>query len=317
MAEIRIVNTDSLNVRATPTSRSSINIISRFYAGDEVEMFPDPNNTSSFWVRIKKIINNKELVGYVGGKYLDKKSDTTPVTQMEFNSLEAVHLLENKRNVTRSNPHGRVYPLGESSRPTRDLNSRQKRIDSLHKIVDWLDVEKSERYQPTSKYTYCNIYTYDYCYLGGAYLPRVWWNPDSQCALLRNKKVNVVLDYLNNSFTVREMNANNLHLWLEEFGAKFGWERKFDVTEVQKDANEGKICIITAQQLDANRSGHICPIVPETDSLKADYNDDGTVKFPLQSQAGGRNRKYFTHFGDHAKWWVRINYRDFGFWVHD
>lgn len=41
--------------------------------------------------------------------------------------------------------------------------------------------------------------------------------------------------------TIREMRADDLHAWLIEFGASFGWQRVFDATALQAAANGGGI----------------------------------------------------------------------------
>ncbi len=312
MADQFVVNVMGLNVREKPTSVSSINIVGRINQGDRCEHFPsDLDNTK--WIRIRMMIDDSELVGFVAKRFLDP-ADGGNVAPQVSDHLSVVHMPENKRHIDRDNKQGRAFPIGESNRPKRVHSSIAKKAASLHKIVDWLDVEKSKRFAPESSKTFCNIYAYDYVYLTGCYIPRVWWMSSAIANLVQGKEVTVKYGQ-----TVKEMNANSLHEWFEEYGGVFGWKRKFDITEVQEDANKGKVCIITARRIELNRSGHIVAVVPEVegnDALSAVRFDDGRVKFPLQSQAGGTNRKYFKDING-SKWWSWSIYSDFGFWVHD
>ncbi len=311
MAEkFEVINVpDYLNVRETPTSSSNLNIVARILQGDIVESNPSSLD-STRWMRIKKDIDGTEMVGFVAKRFLKKISGNSS-SRRTAKTLSAVHMTEGKSHVDRSNPNGRAFPLGEPNLPKYDTTSVAKRIESFHKIVDWLDVEKSKRFRPTTKSTFCNIYAYDLVYLIGAYIPRVWWTAASVNSLLKNKEIEIIY-----SQTIQEMRANQLHLWFEEFGNLFGWTRKFDIDEVQEDANKGKVCVITAKQMIDVRSGHIVLVAPENDQHKATRNEDGKVVFPLQTQAGRTNRKYFTDVNN-SKWWTNRDYQDFGFWVHD
>lgn len=304
-----IVKVTGSNVREEPNSSSGVNIVARLRAGDRCEHFPgDLDNTK--WMRIRMDIDDTEMIGYIARSLLREETGLTTIPD-EADELVAVHMPQNREHVDRDNKQGRAFPIGEPNRPFRNRESIATKAESLHQIVDWLDVEKSDRYAPNSSQTFCNIYAYDYVFLAGAYIPRVWWKSSAIADLVRGMTVKIIY-----GVSVKEMNVNSIHYWFEEYGGIFGWKRKFDVNEVQEDANNGKICVITAQQVNLNRSGHIVAIVPETDTLKADRYDNGKVKYPVQSQAGRTNRKYFTHVNN-GKWWTRVDYRDFGFWVHD
>jgi len=188
--------------------------------------------------------------------------------------------------------------------------SSASRVQALTDIIEWLDVENTahERYKPvTNGPTYCNIYAYDYCFLAGVFLPRVWWTSKALVDLAAEKSV--VPSY---GATVNEINANTLFVWLKDFGADFGWRRTASLEEMQDAANEGKVAIICAAHKKPNRSGHIVAVVPETSSNKAERKDGLVVK-PLQSQAGRTNRNYQTD-----TWWIRlaVNYREHGFWIN-
>ncbi len=306
---------DYLNVRETPTSSTNLNIIGRLNNGDIVEGFPSDIDSDK-WGRFKRETDGGTMVGYIAKRFL-KKLTSLP-KKRSSDTLSEVHMTENLSHIDRDNKLGRAFPIGEKDRPKRKKTSNATKIESLHKIVDWLDVEKSARYGPESTKTFCNIYAYDYAYLAGVFVPRVWWMSTSISKLMQSKIRGGKNESVDISYgqTIFEMNANNIHIWFEEFGDLFGWTRYFDVTEFQNEVNKGKVGIITARQMDVNRSGHIVPVVPENDTHKAQRDPNGKVLFPLQSQAGRTNRKYFTDV-NHAKWWTMKNYIDFGFWLHD
>ena len=166
----------------------------------------------------------------------------------------------------------------------------------------------SIRYLRKGSTTYCNIYAYDYCYLSGVYIPRVWWTQKSIIELSKGKEVPVFY-----GDTVTELNANSLHNWLRDFGADFGWMRIFSVDEAQLTANNGKMVVVCAKRVTTNRPGHICAIVSETDSFKAKRKSDGSISAPLQSQAGSNNYKYKAA----NQWWTSSKFQSFGIWVHE
>lgn len=161
---------------------------------------------------------------------------------------------------------------------------------SVGKVIDFLDVEKSARYAPTKTSTYCNIYAYDYARAMGCYLPRVWWKNDKESDVIKYGE------------TVRELSANELYDWFQKFGAEYGWHAITSMTEAQKYANDGKCVICVAANNNAKSSGHITAVVPETSAHKAvksgGITGKETVVYPLQSNAGRTNKKYFA-----SKWW--------------
>jgi hypothetical protein len=154
-------------------------------------------------------------------------------------------------------------------------------------------VESSARYQRTERSTYCNIYAFDYCFLAGVYLPRVWWTPRALMQL--HTGALVVAQY---EQSVRELGANSLHDWLIDFGGDFGWTRTFDLTELQSEVNQGCAGVICAKRKDVSRSGHITCVVPEVPGHGA-TRAGSSVQAPLQSQAGATNKKLFS-----SDWWV-------------
>ena len=134
-------------------------------------------------LKIRVVLNGKTKEGYVSGKYLqplaEAPTELTLVpqeTSIDF-EISPVHMTENRTNITRRRDGGRAYPLGEANRPGRSGGKPENRVKSVLKIIKYLNSENSQhqRYQPKQKTTYCNIYAYDFCYLAGVYLPRVWW----------------------------------------------------------------------------------------------------------------------------------------------
>lgn len=198
--------------------------------------------------------------------------------------MKPVHL-PTTQPVTRMNLR-RANPLNESNMPKSDGTP-----ESLHAIIKWLNVTKSARYQRTPKDTFCNIYAYDYAYLCGAYLPRVWWSAKALADM--KKGIDVGVQY---GKTVFEQNANALYDWFRLVSGSMGWCKIESKTEAQKLANEGKCVIMVGARTGRKGSGHITAIVPETDKHKAigtkGIGTERIVTVPLQSQAGAVNFEY-------------------------
>lgn len=196
--------------------------------------------------------------------------------------IPEIHLnstVPTKRNMV----NRRAYPLNES-----DMPKGNGTVEGLREIIDFLNVEKSERYKRDTKSTYCNIYAYDYAYLCGAYVPRVWWSDSALKELnFANPKYGVNL---------REMNANALYDWFPKYGAGFGW-KEVNKTNAQISANQGKCVIMVAANKNRAKSGHIVAVVPENDTVKS-VGANGIIIYPVMSQAGAVNKKYFN-----SEWW--------------
>lgn len=195
--------------------------------------------------------------------------------------IPPVHL--SKDSVTREQTKTRAFPLSEKDMPKSDGTP-----EAIHKIVDWLDVENSPRYARTPVATFCNIYAHDFALLMGAFLPRVWWTEKA----IANQ--NFAIKY---GSTVRELNANALWDWFPQYGSQFDWEKVQNATEAQERANNGECVVLVAANKNRRRSGHIVVVVPETKEHKP-VGGNGRVIYPLQSQAGAFNKKYFA-----KKWW--------------
>ncbi|MDI1324908.1 MAG: SH3 domain-containing protein [Algoriphagus sp.] len=304
------VTANELRLRSTPNSQTNRNIVAVLSNGQLVEKIA--NAGTDWWEVRVQLSGGPAATGYVANRYLEAIPSQSPPTSTPApilaNYVTPVHLQENRGNVTRKVTTGRAYPLGEPNRPSRDRSSVAAACSSIHNIINWLNVEQSARYAPTSSSTYCNIYAHDYCYLNGVFLPRVWWT--SRALIELNHMHQVPVQY---GQTVNEMNANSLLRWFLEWGDDFGWRRVFDLNELQAEANRGKVCIISGRNANENSSGHICAVVPENNLQKTTRHADGSVRIPLQSQAGRVNKKYFNN----SLWWLTRTFADFGYFVHD
>jgi hypothetical protein len=100
-----------------------------------------------------------------------------------------------------------------------------------------------------------------------------------------------------------------------KWGEDFGWKQMTDLTAIQeKVTSEGGIGIICAKRKTVGLSGHIVPIVPETEKKKA-FRENGVVLYPLQSQAGKINYNYFAR--KRRDWWNHIRYSSFVLYYHE
>ena len=198
----------------------------------------------------------------------------------------------------------KFHPMIDETIPYRNLKSVESKRKSLHRIIKKLDVKNSKRYQRTPKDTYCNVYSFDYCYFAKVYLPTVWWTKESIDKLEQGSNVIPVLYE-----TVRPIYSSAIHDWFQEWGDFFGWERMTSLTEIQKKVtSEGGVGIICAKRKTAGLSGHIVPIVPETEKKKA-FRENEEVIYPLQSQAGQLNYNYFAR--KRRDWWNLSRYSAF------
>jgi hypothetical protein len=296
-----VVSATNLNLRSEPKINLA-NRIATLPQGHPVDKLADGPEG---WWKVKTTLNGAALVGFAAHQFLTEQGAGAPPPAA---GISAVHLRENRPDVKRSGTSGRAFPLGESGAPHRDGTSPQERVQQLHEIVEYLDVEQNARYRAATGETYCNIYAYDFCYLAGVYLPRVWWTSRALTDLAAGRAVSVRY-----GDTVRELNANALYDWLEDFGTDFGWRRLVQVEDLQQAANVGAVAVICAQRKELNRSGHICVVVPERPPQTA-KRTGASVHLPLQSQAGARN---FCYSCGTSRWWAGAQFRGFSFWVHD
>lgn len=291
------VKATALNFRSTPNVRSG-NIIAVLPQGQIVTRLQGTD--SDHWWKVSTQISGQTLEGFVAKDNLSAIAVAEDIVTPTGSSIPEVHLKKSSL-VARSQTSGRAFALNESGQPTRTTANPAK----LTEIINWLKVEQSNRYKRRPDATFCNIYAYDYAYLANVFLPRVWWTSKAILDLKAGKQIPI-----NYGQTVRELNANSIFDWFEDYGDDFGWVRVFDLTKLQDAANQGQVCIISAQRKNLNKSGHICAVVPEISGETA-IRQGTTVIEPLQSQAGATNFAYGT-----STWWTHEKFRSFGFWKH-
>lgn len=201
-------------------------------------------------------------------------------------------------------------PISDSNIPFRDLTSPESKRKSIGQLIDKLNVVSSIRYQRTIEDTYCNVYSYDFCYFCKVYLPTVWWTDDALKKIVQGEDVEAVFEE-----TVDRIYSSAIHDWFLQWGSNFGWERVFTADEIQNKVNtNGGVGIICAKRKEKGLSGHIVPVVPETDLNKA-YRENDIVVYPLQSQAGKLNYNYFSEVK--KDWWNDELYSSHVFYYHE
>jgi hypothetical protein len=294
------VHATLLNLRSTPIlDADGGNIITRLKSHEIIDVLDNSNHD---WFKISCINRRPAIDGYAASRYL-KPVDTLRPDNISF--LQPVHLKQNDH--ARRNYHGAwQYPLSELTMPRVDVAfDITQKISAMHKIISYLQVSQSARYQ-RDIHTYCNIYAYDYCYLAGVFLPRVWWRNKALIRLKEGQAVEPLYDV-----TVDEVRANDLFTWLEEWGEDYKWTRTYDLNELQSKVDLGGVGVICAQNINPSASGHICCVVPESGD-KIATREGGKVVCPLLSQAGAINLPYYNN----NKWWVRLSsrFRHIGFW---
>ncbi|MBF4491212.1 hypothetical protein IRZ83_01560 [Flavobacterium sp. JLP] len=222
-----------------------------------------------------------------------KKADLLPDAESRLDSMEM-----------------KEKPILDSTIPFRDLTNAESKKESIHRLINKLDVETNLRYQRTVEDTYCNVYSYDFCYFAKVYLPTVWWTDESLQKIVKGQEIEPVFEQ-----SVDRIYSSAIHDWFLEWGASFGWKRMFTADEIQNKVNaEGGIGIICAKRKIKGLSGHIVPVVPETDLHKA-YRENGVVIYPLQSQAGKLNYNYFAEV--RKDWWKDELYSSYVFYYHE
>ncbi len=252
-----------LTLRSAPVvaDRTRVGVLNQ---GKEVQVLGPAGEPG--WVRIRVSLSGLLREGVVAERYLkalppSRGAASVPATPAQAAALPAAHMQPDRADITRRRDGGRAYPLGEAGRPARAGGDAASLAASVSAIVDYLDVANPAhlRYRPAGGTTYCNIYATDLAYLCGVYLPRVWWT--DRALLQLREGAQVAVEY---GRTVRELNANSLYDWLEDFGPAFGWRREVELTALQAAANAGQVCVIVARRVDLNRPGHITAVVPET-----------------------------------------------------
>ncbi len=305
-----------LNLRSAPRV-SATSLLAVLTQGSAVEVRGPA--TVAGWVRVRVLLNGALREGVVGEQYLvalapRPRSRSAPRARgrsaAPLPALPAAHLQAERADVSRAHDGARAYPLGEAGRPARTARDAPGRAAELAQIVDYLGVAHLThlRYQPYGAMNFCNTYVADYAFLANAYLPRVWWTDTALQRLTLGATLEAVFGQ-----TVRELNANAVHDWLDEHGVAFGWIRELDLTLLQTAANAGEVCVIVAQARDLNRSGHISAVIPEQGAHQARRSADGEVLRPLESQAGTRTLARGVSV---RAWWASSRFQSFAFWRH-
>ncbi|MFV8370037.1 SH3 domain-containing protein [Flavobacterium sp. LB2R40] len=280
------VTSPSLNLRDLPATQNNSKILIQIPFRHTVKLI---EKTTPDWWKVKLLNTEKE--GFVFYK------DIEAVVETNVKSIDIeIPNFELSAKASLNNKEETYKPIDDTSIPFRDLTSTESKLISIGNIIKALDVSNSFRYQKDASDTYCNIYTFDYCFFAKVYIPRLRWTDKAIAQLEKGNEVALVFDD-----TVKPFYSNYIYDWFIQSGNEFGWVRIEDVDELQKKVNaNGGVGIICAKRLILNKSGHIVVVVPETDTYKA-YRKDGKVIYPLQSQAGADNYNYFSEI--RKDWW--------------
>lgn len=168
-------------------------------------------------------------------------------------------------------------------------DSMKSYIENLVSLIDWMDIERSKRWLPYTDEngklrTFCDEASEDFLdQLFGPYkLPyaaSVWWTPQS-LELIRLGDCPKILW----PTTVKSNGARGLHDWLHDWSETYGWQ----VFESEED-------FYTWLNTEGPRVGVIS--TPTHVSVALPDKVNPTIKpkdfVPLQTQAGGTNKKYF------------------------
>jgi len=274
------------------------------------------NKKINGFLEVETSLMGAQYRGFAFAKYLKMATgiDSVPVLSPDItppvSGIVAVYMPRKQSTQTKRTEYANALSLNEPGQPDRKGSSPDELRAELAAIIDWLAVDKKKhlRYQPYDQKTFCNIYTHDFCYLAGVYLPRVWWTPKAIELLGQEKTVQPLLGN-----TIEEQRANSLFRWLRDFGMRFGWRQTGNLNSLQKEVNQGAIGLIVARRKEDGRSGHIVMIVPETMDQRAKRNPEGDVIAPLQSQAGSINFRYGT---GRLNWWKDDRFAEWAFWMH-
>ena len=214
---------------------------------------------------------------------------------------------------TRSDRRDYLEPMRERWPYTGD----RRTVAALTHLVQWLDVGRSQRWQPRprpdkSPATYCDHYACDFAeqLLGRQVLSGwVWWT-EAAIATMRatGQAVPVVIGQ-----TVREHGARSQYQWLAEWGAEFGWREEKTGPALRRAMTDGMTFGIIVTP------GHIAVALPDAcegpGGLVVDYarkRPNGRMEsmpdVPLQSQAGSVCRTAWRR-----SWWVPQEVRFYSF----
>lgn len=301
-----------LNVRKTaeiPADRMA-NFIIGLPDGHPVTSTGKP--VENGFLEIETDLSGAHIRGYVAARYLKKgapKATATPLNLVRPAGLTEVYMPRKPNTVTQRTEEAGPHSLNEPGMPGRKGTTPDKLTAELGAIIDYLGVEDPQhaRYRPRDGMTFCNIYAHDFCYLAGAYLPRCWWTPGALVSIGQGQTVKPLY-----GATIEEMRANALFRWLRDFGSLFDWRQTGTLTKLQEHANQGGLGVIVARRTEEGRPGHICMVVPETDTVSAVRDGAGQVTECVQSQAGARNIAHEAR----PDWWSDDRFAEHAFWIH-
>jgi hypothetical protein len=306
---------DPLRLRSEPSISDppEANVVGQLPNGQPVRVV-DNEKTAGF-LEIEASVGGALLHGFAAAKYLKPaEAPAMAVAALAASptpaGIVAVYAPVSPGVVTRRRRPADAHSLNEPKQPGRQGTAPAELVAEMNDIIDWLAVDdpKNLRYQPHDGLTFCNIHAHDFCYLSGAYLPRVWWTSKALIALSEGQTVQPVVGQ-----TVDEMRANDLFRWLRDFGPTFGWRRTGTLTKLQQNANQGGLGIIVARRTEDGKSGHIVAVVPESVDQAARRDAEGNVIAPVQSQAGSRN---FRRGTGTLNWWNGAQFAESAFWIH-
>ena len=280
------VATSSANLRDLPSANDNSTILAEIPFRLTFDLV---DKTTADWWKVRLLNTDKE--GFVCSNEIEPIDETSQkVSDIEIPNLEPIS------NGSLDNKVDTYKPLGESTIPFRDMTTVASKKATINAIIEKLNVEKSFRFQKDEADTYCNIYTFDFCFFAKVYIPRLRWTDKAIALLDKGNEVPLVFDD-----TVRPFYSNYIYDWFEQSSDIFGWEKIDDVDALQTKVNEnGGVGIICAKRFILNKSGHVVVVVPETETEKA-FRVNGKVIYPLQSQAGMNNYNYFSEI--RGAWW--------------
>ena len=309
--------TSPLRLRSAPriSTPANANVIAELPDGMVVRSIT--GTAVNGFIEVEGMLGGSLFRGFASAQFLNRLSGAQANTAAAAlappaaaAAIPEAHLAPAPGVVTKRTAIAGARSLSEPNMPRRTATDPAGLRSELADIIAYLATDKiaHKRYQPRDGLTFCNIYTHDYCMLGGTYLPRTWW---TQPALLKIAAGQTVVAKIGN--TVDEVRANDLFRWLRDFGQNFGWRRANSPTELQDHANMGGIALIVARRTQDGRSGHIVAVVPETATETAKRDAAGRVTMPLQSQAGSVNFQYGRGV---LEWWKDARFAESAFWIH-
>jgi len=312
------VRENPLRLRSEPKiDKNGANVIGKLPDGHIVKSVT--NKPVNGFLEVETSLAGAHLRGFASAQFLKPAAAAEvpvviPAAAPPTSGLVEVINPRKAGTVTRRVDVASANSLNETGQPGRKGTTPAELCKELITIVDWLAVEKPGhvRYKPHNKpndrATFCNVYSHDYCYLAGVYLPRVWWTPGAIEKLAQGQQVAPKLEN-----TIEEVRANGLFRWLRDFGPRFGWRQTGSLTTLQQEVNQGAIGIIVARNKNDGTSGHIVAVIPEFGDQTARRNAAGEVIAPLQSQAGRNNFRYGR---GGLNWWKGAQFAESAYWLH-